>query len=200
MSSNLLFFRSPGRISEVSRRNLNSRLSFICLVVLGHLRSGATQWPQTQCVQIHPPPQFSRGCRWPHCLNLTSQLVFLLPPLPPAVHVHSTGRAIVYTCKSAHATTLLDFLPRLPISQCRGLQGCFIGTHSFLWPHLISVFRSSPAHRLVCPLNTPSLLPWAYSFPSLDHSFQKPLQAWLLIIKPQLKHHPLRDVFSDHLM
>ena len=88
MSSNLLFFRSPGRISEVSRRNLNSRLFSIFLVVLGHLRLGATQWPQTQCVQIYPPRQFSRGCQWPHCFNLTSQLVFLFPPLPPAVHVH----------------------------------------------------------------------------------------------------------------
>lgn len=88
VSSNLLFFRSPGRISEVSRRNLNSRLFSIFLVVLGHLHLGATQWPQTQCVQIYPPPQFSRGCQWPHCFNLTSQLVFLFPPLPPAVHVH----------------------------------------------------------------------------------------------------------------
>lgn len=58
----------------------------------------------------------------------------------------------------------------------------FFGTYSFLWPHLISVFCSFPlARRLVCLLNTPRLLLWAYSFPLLDHSLQRPLQAWLII-------------------
>lgn len=105
---------------------------------------------QTQDVQICSAPQFSRVCQWPHCFNLTSPLVFLLPFLTPAIHFHNCSQSSCFKCKSDHVTTLLNFLQGLPISLRMKpvpwpTRLCFVCACISLWPQRMSVCHSSPA-------------------------------------------------------
>lgn len=101
-------------------------------------------------------------CQRTSCSNLSFQSVFLLSFLQPAVCFH-TAKVVVQKCKSDHVTTLLNFLQGPPMSlRMKSVPWptwlYLVCTYVFLWPHLPSVFDSSPLYRFPCLEHVPACL------------------------------------------